>query len=239
MKSCLRISTLLFSLVLSIQSLSSENMTGKIYPLEGGNKEKLLYTVERNYTEKDGKTEAITIFKDPQGTVVIEERTVLAGTAVLSHAVTQHQLKESGQVTVADKKIVFKYTRDGKEKEATEDAADNFVISVTIVPFMQAHWDDLEKGKKLKIRYAALDRRETVGFDLFKTETLTIDGKKHMVVKMKPSSFIIAAIVNPLHFYFDTETKRLSELKGRTAPMVKDGDRWKDLDAHIYYGYPK
>lgn len=55
---------------------------------------------------------------------------------------------------------------------------------------------------------------------------------------MKPTSFIIAALVDPLVFTFEKKTARLLEMKGRTLPKLRKGEKWKDLDAFITYDYP-
>jgi hypothetical protein len=54
---------------------------------------------------------------------------------------------------------------------------------------------------------------------------------------MKPTSFIIAGIVDPLIFSIERDTVKLLELKGRTLPKKKVGNKWKDLDAEIVYSY--
>jgi hypothetical protein len=47
---------------------------------------------------------------------------------------------------------------------------------------------------------------------------------------MKPSSFVIAAIVDPIFFHFDKETKKLILVNGRVVPKQKVDGQWKDLD---------
>jgi hypothetical protein len=58
-----------------------------------------------------------------------------------------------------------------------------------------------------------------------------------IVAKMKPTSMIIAALVKPLYFYFDKASGKMVEFRGRVLPKLKDGDKFKDLDAETVYSY--
>ncbi len=87
----------------------------------------------------------------------------------------------------------------------------------------------------MKRRLAVVDRLETVGFEFFKEKDTELDGKKAVVVKMKPSSFIIAAIVKPLHFYFTTDGATLLQIDGRTTVKKNVNGAYKDLDAITVY----
>ena len=62
-----------------------------------------------------------------------------------------------------------------------------------------------------------------------------LEGKKSIVVKMKPSSFIIAAIVKPLHFYMSTDGATLYQIDGRTTVKKNVNGSFKDLDAVTVY----
>jgi hypothetical protein len=214
---------------------AEKNFTAKVFPLEGGTE--LLFTTTRQYTVNGDKISALTQFHDAKGVLATEETTEMQGTKVLSHYLTQHQVGERGSVVVDGKEIVFKYFKDGKEKESREKDVENFVVGVNLVPYLKTHWDEILAGKTVSVRYGALERRETVGFDFFKTGEEDIGGKKHLVVKMKPSSFVIAALVDPLNFYFDLESRELTELKGRILPKRLEGDKWKDFDGHVKYTY--
>jgi hypothetical protein len=224
------------SMILLGHSALSENYTGKVYPLEGG--DKVLFNFTRTYKPEGDKTIAVGEYKSPDGKVLVREDSILMGHKVLSHAVQQNQKNESGKVTVEGNKVSFSYTREGKEKKSEEDASDNLVVSSSLVLFIQANWDKIIKGETVKIRYASLDRRETVGFDLFKVDDERTP-KDAIAVKMKPTSFIIAAIVNPLFLYLDSKTKYLKEIRGRTAPYTQEGTKWNELDAHTVYELAK
>jgi hypothetical protein len=215
-----------------ILTAGAENYTGKVLPIEGG--DQVLFTFSRTYSTKGPLTLGVGEFKSPDGKTQVYEETELKGTEVVSHSVDHKQINEHGKVKVENGKVLFTYTKDGTQKTAEEKAVPNLVVSGSLVPFIQAHWDEIAKGQTVNIRYAALDRRETVGFDLFKVEHARAT-KDQLVIKMKPSSFIIAAIVNPLFLHFHAPSRTLSEIYGRSAPKKNENGKWKDLDAHTVY----
>ena len=197
------------------------------------NKSKLLFTGKR--TEKDGNVQ--TAFLSPDGKEAVTEEVFFKDGKLSKYLLHQKQLGEEGALEVREGKIFFTYTKDGKTKTSDEDLTANLIIGPTTVDFIQANWDKLIAGDTVDSRFAALDRRETVGFKFFKEKDLDAGGKPAVQIKMKPSSFVIAAIVKPLLFTFDKGTKRLVELNGRALPKQNVDGKWKDLDADLVYKY--
>ena len=145
------------------------------------------------------------------------------------------QINTSGRVEVGGGKAKFTFKKDGKEKSDTEDAGSDFITTSAIPLDLEANWSKIMKGEKLKRRLAVVGRMETVGFEFSKEKEVDLEGKKSIVVKMKPSSFIIAAIVKPLHFYMSTDGATLYQIDGRTTVKKNVNGSFKDLDAVTVY----
>ena len=136
------------------------------------------------------------------------------------------------------------FTWEGKGKTETEtetlDPEKPLLVAPTTVPYLKQNWTQLMKGETLSARFAVLDRRETVGFKFFKVSAED-SGQPfrpdRVVIRMKPTSLIISALVKPLHFVFDSQGVHLLELEGRLPPKRKKGDQWKDWDYHAIYQY--
>ena len=176
-------------------------------------------------------------FSSPQGDLVAQEKIILNGNLLYKMSLSQLQTDEQGSLEVSAGKLHFSYTRNGKTTQDSEKATDNLVVSGTLIPYLQQHWRELQAGKEVEVRYAVLDRKETVGFKFFKIQSSPekFVTKPEMVLKMKPSSFFIAAIVDPLYFNFSQNGADLYELIGRTLPKVKVNGKWKDIDADIVF----
>lgn len=215
------------------------NSRAKIYEL-GSARKKLLFTYQQDREEAAGLRTLKTIYADAntKETVVdeVSEFKLEGGKArLLRFKTVQKQTGSEGACEIRDKKVYFKYTKDGKTKEASEDLEENFVISPSILGYLQDHWSEIRAGKTIKVRLGVMDRLETVGFEFTKVKEVNVDGEKALVLKMKPSSFFIAALVNPLHWSITEDGAHLLTIEGRTAPKLKSEDGLKDLDAESVY----
>ncbi|MBY0472519.1 hypothetical protein K2X30_15245 [bacterium] len=212
--------------------------TATIYE-KGSNHKKPIYQWKR-YQEKQGeKTIYRTSFLSLDGKQdLVSEETVL-DKGKLQHFTQDLKFSsDSGSIKVVDGKVHFSFTSQGETKTDQETLENNFVIGPTIVDYLHGNWTDLIEGKDVSVRLGVVDRKETVGFKFFKIDDSTVDSQKVLVVKMKPTSFVIAAIVDPLIFKFNRADKRLLEVVGRTPIKVKKGDKWDTLDAETVYDLP-
>ena len=74
-----------------------------------------------------------------------------------------------------------------------------------------------------------------MGFKLFQEKAFEKDGKPVVEFIMKPTSIIIAAIVDPIHFIFSKENRDIVEIDGRTLPKKEVDGKLKDSDPEIVY----
>lgn len=196
-----------------------------------------LYTSEA-VTLPDGSGETLTLtYKDPEGNVAVEEKYWLEGSAVKKAEIQQKQLGQSAVVEVKDGRVYFSKTADGKTKNSDEKKEDTFVMSGSFQRFVRDHWKDLSEGKTVNFRFGVWDRMETIGFEVVKTGDSEFKGQKTVLLKMRPSSFLLAALVKPLIFHFAADGSKLLRSSGRIAPKLKSGSSWKDLDAEAVYLY--
>jgi hypothetical protein len=224
----------------SASRATAETFTASIYE-QGSQKSRLLFNVERKDTPgangSDGKVRIVTRSAggaQPAQDAVIEEA-IVRGAQVVSYRLEQKQTGDHGSLEIKDGKVFFSFTTsDGKTKTAEEDAKPNLIVGPTTIAYLQQNWKTILAGDDVDTRYASLDRRETVGFKFFKLG----ETDKTIQVKMKPTSIIIAALVDPLIFTFSKDAvPRLLELHGRAIPKHQVDGKWKDLDADIVYKY--
>jgi hypothetical protein len=150
----------------------------------------------------------------------------------------QKQIGTKGNLEVRDGKAFFSFLNEGKTKTDDEKYTDDFIVTSTLVKFLQARWPEVMKGETLKVRLAVLDRQETVGFQFKKESDKDLNGAPGVILKMKPSSVIISALVSPLYFGFAADGSKLLELSGRTSVKLKVDGKFKDFDGYTVYTYP-
>lgn len=177
---------------------------------------------------------------DLEGNLLVVEKTVMkdAGMTLVSFEQDQKQLETVGRLEVVDGKIQFSFTKNGKTKTDNESFSSDFIVTSTLVAFVKSNWDKISKGETVKARLGVLDRLETVGFQFSKDKEKMFGETAGVVVKMKASSLIISAIVNPLFLAFKADGSGVMEVEGRTSVKVKADGKFKDFDGLTVYSYP-
>lgn len=218
----------------SVAQATEIRYTAKVYDAE--NRTNLLYNYKSEGEMVGNKYHVTNTFTAPDGQVALVEHIHFNTDKTASYYdVEQKQIGAFGKVEVGASEAKFTYKKDGKEKSDSEKIGADFIVTSAIPLDLEANWDKILKGEKLKRRLAVVDRMETVGFEFFKEKEVDLDGKKAVVVKMKPSSFIIAAIVKPLHFYMSADGTTLLQIDGRTTVKKNVNGSFKDLDAITVY----
>lgn len=213
-------------------------LAGTIYEAKS-DKKHVLYKFKRTVSRSGNTVTVVREFIYPDGKIAARERAVYEGDNLMSFELEELQINARGTAKLqrdpkADGKISFEYATDNNTKKTanTESLRPDILVNDMIAPFLVAHWNDLMKGEDVKCRYVAAARAETVGFKFVKQSESTRDGKPVVVIKMSPSSFIISALVDPLFFTMETNGEhRVLQYDGRITPKLKDGNKWKDLDA--------
>jgi hypothetical protein len=232
-----RIALALVGLISIPSVVRAEAYHATVYQV-GSAQQKVLFQLLREESVQGTTLQIHSRFTDPASQAVeVSEETTLEGGKLLRYVQEQRQLGARGELELRDGKAWFSWTQAGKTEKDSEDAAENLIVGPTTVSYLQKNWETLMKGDTVPARWAALDRKETVGFKFFRIAELKWNGQDAVQIKMKPSSFVIAALVDPLIFTFDKDGKHLLELVGRTLPKQKVDGKWKDLDADIVYRY--
>lgn len=234
------------TLLVSLGTRAGEmTFTAKTYDSKS-NKQTLLFT-QKNEVEDKGDLRVYTsTYLDASGATLAVEAAEFskagtkagAGEVLRAYRISDKQQGIDSSLEVIDGEARFQHISEGKTKTGMEKIGSDFVVGPSLVPLIKANWEGLMNGGKVKIRFAVIDRQETVGFELSKAGEGTIDGQKTVDIKMKPSSFLIAALVDPLHFHMSADGQKLVEYVGRVLVKRKEGSKWKDLDAVTVYQYP-
>ena len=213
----------------------AEVLEKKIYK-QGTEMKTLLYE-SRAVTERDGPQKVQRgVYKDVRGKIAIKEEVYWRNGKFSKLVIEQKQIGETWIVERIGKKIQFlKIKKNGRKIKKVGNYKENFVVAQTLRQFFRKNWDKILSGDTIRARFGVPERQETVGFKYFKVSEETIRGHKVIVVKMKPSSFIIAAIVDPLYFYLKKDGTGVLKMTGRTILKVKNGNDWETLDADIAF----
>lgn len=220
--------------------LEPKVLTGTIY--SDASLKHVLFTFHRSATSSGSTIRVLREFKLPDGTVAARERVVYDGGQLKSFLLEELQTGAKGSAVVRSSsggtKLNFDYTEGSVRKSGSEKFLPEILISDMVGPNIVSHWDALVNGAKVKCRLVSVSRAETVGFEFFKEGESTWRGKPVLLVKLKPTSIIIARLVEPLHFVVEKESPhRVLQYTGRTTPSIRRDGKWEDLDATTVFDW--
>jgi hypothetical protein len=208
-------------------------LTGSIYDKPEG---QLLFTFRRTATQTGDIVRVLREFHDRDRSLAAQERVLYERGRLVRFELDELQIGASGhariETTGAGQRVVFEYKTAGNLKRNTESVREAVLISDMLPAFVVSHWEDLNRGAAVKLRYLVVPRLETIGFKLSRESTGEFQGKKVVRIKMEPTSWLIAQILDPLLFTVELDPPhRILQYRGRTTPKMRVGESWRDLDA--------
>lgn len=217
-----------------------QTLTAAIYE-RGTDRGKLLFRFKRQARRSGSRLNVIRDFTYPDGKLAVQEVVVYEEGKLASYGLRDLQMGAEGSATIhrtpgspAEGTIQFDYLKSpgSTRKERSEPWRDYSLVGDMIGPFLADHWAALMRGEKLKTRYLAVPRLETVGFTFLKEAATDPKNPRAVLIKMEPTSRIIAAVVDPLFFSVEkAPPHRVLQYNGRTTPKLSIRGKWEDVDA--------
>jgi len=208
-----------------------------------GQPRELLFKSERRASRSGSEIHVSCDYTYTNGSLAAREQITYQVGELVSFEEDKLQTHEKGSAVIrvdpknaARRRIYFEHVTgqgtETKKVNKSEVLEKDTLVDDMIGEFIAAHWSELENGSAAKFRYIALSRAETIGFKLLKDGEMGWRGIPAVRIKMVPTSFIIARLVDPVLFVVEKNgSHRVIEYKGRTAPLIREGNKWKDLDA--------
>lgn len=193
-----------------------------------------LFVYERRVEQQGEVMVSTHVTREPSGAVALaEEATHTREYALQRYTLHANQLGQRGTIVIENGAVTFTVVGENGERSRVEQQPLPVVIGPTLVGFTMKHLPVLRAKQTVAVRFAVLDRLETIGFEL--SEVAGAPGQTR--VKMAASNVLYALVIDPIFFTFETATGKLVRLEGRVPPKLRAGDGWSDLDARVEYRF--
>jgi hypothetical protein len=211
--------------------------TADLYQLKSGRKEKLFKLLHEATPQENGIMLMKGVFSNLDGTPAFEESALVKDGELISMQVVQHQTGEKAKIEVKEGEVLFDYTNEKGEVQKTkkEKLRMPLVVPANFLSFIKKNWQKLLAGEKVDFFFAVWGRQQAVEFIFKLDKKQTIDGKEVVSLKMKPKSFIISALLDPIYFHVAADESKMVVYEGRVSPKIKHKKGWKDFDAEVVY----
>jgi hypothetical protein len=217
----------------SPSSTGNQVYEGRVHALDS--RPAPLFRYERRVQTVQQDVVSTHVTYDPTGAVVVIQSAAHTPKYELVRADLIHgQTGVTASAEVAARNIVFTSNQGGRISTRSEQLRDPVVSGPTLFGYILAHWDELTRGASLPVRFAVLERNETIGFTLELVESST---QGRTVIRMKPSSLLVRMAISPTFFEFETATRKILEYTGRVPPLESVNGRLQTLDARVTYGF--
>jgi hypothetical protein len=222
------------------QELSNPgNASGKVfYDPISKTEPAFLYEYTRSL---EGKiTVGRTRYLDLKGQVLVEEETRSENDNLIAYRYRQNQVEEHGSIEVRDGKVYYNFTSQGKVEADSHDIESMMIVPDSVPSLLQSNWRKIMAKETVRTRFLLVERQESIGFKFFLDKEVEWRGRPAIQVKMKPSSIIIAALVDPIIITVDkAPPHKLLEMQGRLPLRYakknppKSRNDWRAIDARL------
>jgi len=201
---------------------------GSTFPLDG--EADPLFVYERRVESVGDHLVATHITRTPGGLVALADQATHTETyALREYRLLTDQQGQTGSIHVDGDTVTFAFGQRVRVEQGTGDV----VVGPTVVGYLWKRLDTLRASETLAVRFAVLDRLETLDFTLTAVSAPTGQTR----VQMSPTSVIIGLVVDPIFFTFETGSGKLVRIEGRVPPKREVDGALVDLDARVEYRF--
>lgn len=197
-----------------------------------------LFTLEKIHTPGQGGRETWkSIYRDLKGAEVLTLESEIYDHRPTKVVVVHSQVDLRAEITIKPGKVIFEVREKSGEVERTEeDVMGVVMVGPGLTAYLQSDdaWPRLLRGEPVPMKIAAWVRRSTFSFEMVPDAARSTD--EHLVVKMRPTSFVVRAFVSDMTYTFDRASRRLLEYVGPVAvKRVGSDGALSDLTAAVVY----
>lgn len=205
---------------------------GRVHALDG--RSEPLFTYERRIAQDGDTVRSTHVTHDADGSVVVVQSASHSPDYQLRRADLLHgQSGVTASVVVENGEALYTLHEGERDTTARETLTEPLVAGPTMFGFIVTHWDDLSRGAAIPIRFAVLERGESLRFVLEKVDA----PAGRTIIRMRASNPLVRVAVSSTYFEFDDRTRHIIEYTGRVPPFDRRGSQLVPLDARVTYSF--
>lgn len=204
-----------------------ECFTGYAYHRDSG---AFVYTEHHEQTLRDGRAIDWRItYRDPNGAVIAEKTLDFSDNRFVptyTLRIPEHDYLEGIRHDDGVWRMIRRKDADAaRESEAFETGGD-LAADSGFHPFVQARFDELMAGEKIRFEFAAAGRQAVIDMRAKRIADATFENEPAVRFKAELDMFLINWFVDALVLTYDPDDKRLLEYRGITNLLNDEGNRY-------------
>jgi hypothetical protein len=220
-------------ILVSSAALGPQVSTASVYSLDPRSVNPLFW-FERRAQSTGTQTVVDVWFRTADGETALHERVIYERENVIQYDSFEYQIDEHYAMRRAGGRVSFLVTRGNNVTRSSDRWTDETRIIDEIPDYIRKHWSALLAGETLQIRFVVMFRGEIIPFQIYKQATIDQNGTLAVVIRLRPSNWIIARFVRPVDLLFRSDERRtLVEMTGPLPVKIQRGSKWVDLDGRL------
>lgn len=226
--------------ILSAAATSAEAQdlfNAKIY-LQGTDKGVLLF----NYTNEIRQEGDLQIlahnYNTPDGGLFAREQLILNNGEMIDHRTDFYPLKEFSRLQRVDDGIKISFRREEKSRSKIIPYRNDIVFGPTQQQYIRENLTKFQAGEVLTFHLPAPEFTTTTSFTMKKIEGSKYNRPGVTVLQMGTRNIILKLLVGKNQFVVDEKTGTILEIHGPSVLKRFVDNKWKFVDADIYFDYP-
>jgi hypothetical protein len=221
------------AILVSSAALEPQVSTANVYSLNPKSVEPLFW-FERRAQSAGSQTVVDVWFRTHDGQIALHEKVIYEREKVIQYDSFEDQIDEHYAMRAAGGEVSFVITRGHNVTRSSDRWTNETRIIDEIPDYIRKHWSALLAGETLQIRFVVMFRGEIIPFRIYKQATIDQDGTPAVVIRLRPSNWIIAKFVRPVDLLFrNDEPRTLVEMTGPLPVKIQRGSKWVDLDGRL------
>lgn len=172
---------------------------------------------------------------------LLTEKGILFGEQVRSYEVEQKQTDERVSIEIKKDQAEVSYSEKGESRKTQFKVIQPFIVPANFVAYIMKNWDQLKSDKKTLVQFFVWQLHDSYKFDLIYRGAEKVEGQELEHFTLKPNSFLLSFLANPIEMWFDPNTKRIMRYIGRVSPKLTvikgDSTKFENFDALVIYTY--
>jgi hypothetical protein len=226
---------LYFTVGITTAESSHKKLTGTVYEI-GSQRQKILYYWEMVLTANEHKPWK-SWYRTMDGTVIVSEELSWENGNFKGYSYRRENIEEVASVELKENRLTYEQIMRNSHKKREEKYTENFVTGPLVVPYIQQRWSELMSGGELLVRYGVLNQQASFRFILSHSDDHPLSSNTTSVFMMRAKSGLVGLAVDPIYFYFDSQSRLFLGMTGRMLPVKVENNRILPVDAELIVSY--
>jgi len=220
----------------------SREFSPELYPAEvyefGSNRQNLLFLHYNEIVDQESVKIIKHFYAFPDSTITVFDEGVLKNGKFRASRSQLDQIQETAALRCEGDELRVEIEGKMGFKEKTVDYKQDLIAGPIFSQFVRENWKVLLEGENVHFHLPASNMLRLVRFKIKRHDNSEYKREGVIVLKMKPSCFLLRSFVDASYIVHNLTSRRVEEIHGFTIlPTQKENGEWQNTHVNMYFNY--